>query len=213
MIKRHFTKKQFDALIRVANREINEEKESPIVFAPCFQTDDDWKQFIVEEEWVKKEYAKYLDEEYAKAEHEYEERIKRDDLDDFIDKIAAEHHNPYIPYKKLPMWYSDLINGRICIVFNAPYEYAVFRAKFSDVLLLPLASDIYAKHPEIAENKWPVVIHSAKKPASQESMTWAIAQSNYRENRTISGLDWFEYDELEVYECARFVKEIRGLLH
>lgn len=132
-------------------------------------------------------------------------KIRQEDkqarFDELIDKIAAEHREN--KYKKKPSWFHDLITGKICIVFNEPREYVKFRSDFSDVLLLPKTKDIYAEYPEIAENQWPVIIHSARNPVTQDSMTWAIAQTDYRNNRLISGREWFEYDELEDYDCAK----------
>ena len=149
---------------------------------------------IEQDEWVP--YTLVTNKETA---YEYFKR-KSDEQDKLIDKIAAEHREPRKP-KNQPEWWIDLTEGNICIVFNAPWEYATFRLEFSDILLLPKTMDIYGKHPEIEKNKWPVVIKVCE--YSGVLVEWSIAQSDYRKSRTISGLDWFEYDELEDYECAK----------
>lgn len=143
--------------------------------------------------------------------YEYFKR-KRDEFDDMIDEIAAEHKKTSAPLDHISN-YGDkeeaalwrIMNGLCVILFETPTDYCDFRIKYSDRLLLPKPESIYGKHPEILEHDWPVVIYVEFAPCSNYggncrytgNIAWAIAQSDWRETKTVDGKKIYIYSEKE----------------
>lgn len=137
--------------------------------------------------------------------YEYFKR-KRDEFDDMIDEIAAEHKKDWVPYKHMSdcdkeeaaLW--KLKKGQCAILFETATDYCDFRIKYSDRLLLPKPENIYGKHPEIIENDWPVVLirdRDYEKCYRTGNVNWYIAQSDWRETKTVDGKKIYIYGEKE----------------
>lgn len=142
----------------------------------------------------------------------YTVATKSDEFDDMIDEIAAEHKKTSAPLdhisdygdkEEAALW--RIMNGLCVILFETPTDYCDFRIKYSDRLLLPKPESIYGKHPEILEHDWPVVIYVEFAPCSNYggncrytgNIAWAIAQSDWRETKTVDGKNIYIYGEKE----------------